>query len=175
MGHAMIAVYVAKSDLGLGVFARQAFAIGDEILRFCGPVISLDEALAKGEEQGNTFQIGDALYLDLERPGVLVNHSCEPNTGVVEDRILVALRPISQGEEIRFDYSTTMWDGCWTMRCRCGSSKCRGLVSDFPELPAELRAEYLRLCVVQEFIVRRLRGASPAAPGTSCEAQGKGQ
>ena len=160
----MNSVFVAQCDLGRGLFAEQDFAPGGEILRFRGPAISLADALAKGDEQSNPLQIGDTLYLDIEPPAVFANHSCEPNAGIVDDHVLVALRPILRGEQIQYDYSTTMWEGIWTMPCRCGSSRCRGVVRDFPELPAEVRAEYLELRVVQDFIVRRLRTASSTEP-----------
>jgi uncharacterized protein len=159
----MDSIYVAQCDLGRGVFAGRDFAAWDEILRFSGPRISFAEALAKGEKQANPLQIDDEEYLDIEPPGVFVNHSCEPNAGIVEDRVLVALRPILRGEEIRFDYSTTMWEDMWTMECRCGSSRCRGVVRDFPDIPPEVQAEYLGLGVVQGFIVRRLHPAEKGA------------
>jgi hypothetical protein len=161
----MNSVFISQCDLGRGLFAGQDFAAGEVILKFTGPTISLADALAKEDEQSNALQIGDRLYIDLESPGVFGNHSCDPNAGIMEDRVLVALRLISRGEEIRYDYSTTMWEEMWTMPCQCGSSRCRSVVRDFPELPAEVRAEYLRLRVVQRFIVRRLRGgACPNAP-----------
>jgi len=165
----MTPVFVAQCDLGRGLFAGRAFATGEAILRFEGPVITLADAIAKGDDQSNPLQIGDTLYLDIQPPGVFANHSCDPNTGITDDRVLVALRPIAVGEELRYDYSTTMWEGIWTMQCRCGSPKCRGVIDDFPELPAELRAAYLRLGVVQGFIVRRLRAASPAEPGAAAD------
>lgn len=158
----MNVVYVAQCALGRGLFAGQDFAPGDEIIRFSGPLITLAEALAKGDEQGNPLQVGDELYLDIEPPGMLANHSCEPNAGIIKDRVLIALRPILAGEEVRYDYSTTMWEGIWTMRCSCGASQCRGVIGDFPELPAELRAKYLRQRVVQGFILHRLRAAGLA-------------
>jgi hypothetical protein len=156
-------IYVAQCDVGRGVFAGKDFAAWEEILRFSGPSISFADTLAKGEDAANPLQVGDDEYLDIGAPGVLVNHSCAPNAGIIEDRVLVALRPIARGEEIRYDYSTTMWEDCWTMDCLCGSARCRGVVRDFPTLPAEIQAEYLRLGVVQGYIVRRLQAAAPTS------------
>jgi hypothetical protein len=65
-------------------------------------------------------------------------------------------QPISRGEEVVYDYSTTMWEEHWTMRCQCGESDCRRLVEDFPQLPDSLKQTYLREGIVQEFIRRRL-------------------
>ncbi len=46
----------------------------------------------------------------------------------MNDTMLVALRDISVDEELHFDYSTTMSEGDWTMRCRCGAAQCRSLI-----------------------------------------------
>ena len=113
--------------------------------------------VARGEAEANALQIDDCLYLDIGAPGVYANHSCCPNAGIRQDRQLVALRPIQAGEEIRYDYSTTMWEDHWTMDCRCGQVNCRRLIADFHTLPPLLQRRYLHLQVVQTFIVRRLR------------------
>ena len=107
---------------------------------------------AKGAGAANALQIGVDRYLDLDEPGRFVNHSCEPNAGVMDDTRLVALRAIAAGEEIRFDYSTTVSDG-WTMTCRCGSPECRGLVVAYQLLPPALRQRYAVLALVQRFMI----------------------
>jgi hypothetical protein len=141
------------------VFATRAFSEGEEILRFDGPVVSLVQALERGEHQANVLQIGPELYVDIGEPAVLVNHHCDPNAGLLNDSLLIALRPIRDGEEICYDYSTTMWEDIWTMPCHCGSGICRGLISDFPTLPISTQERYLKRGVVQGFIQRRLASA----------------
>jgi hypothetical protein len=163
----MNAVYIAQCAHGRGLFVSNDLAAGDEILRFGGPLIPLSLVLARGEQQCNPLQVGEELYMDIGPPGVFANHSCNPNAGIVEDYILVALRTIQAGDEVFYDYSTTMWEGMWTMECRCGSTGCRGVVGDFPDLPADLRTEYLRRGVVQGFIRRRLRAGGMAEPPAS--------
>ena len=58
----------------------------------------------------------------------LVNHSCAPNLGLFPmvgaggvdgDLFLVARREIAAGEELSFDYSTSMVDEPWAMDCAC--------------------------------------------------------
>ena len=154
-------IFVANCDLGKGCFAARAFVAGERILRFSGPKISFAEAIARGSLEPNPLQIEATTYLDLEPPGVFLNHSCSPNAGLVEAIFLIALRAIVRGEELRFDYSTTMHEDRWTMACCCGAGACRGVVTDFRLLPAERQGHYLRLGVVQPFILReleRLRG-----------------
>jgi SET domain-containing protein len=162
-------VYVANSNIGRGLFAARDLSPGEVALRFTGPVISLAEALAKGEEQANPLQVGPFEYIDLEPPGVFINHSCHPNAGIRDDVVLVALRSIAKGEEVRFDYSTSMWEDCWTLGCRCGEANCRGMVGDFPSLRARLQRRYLSLGVVQRFIVSRLRREAGPACRRMCE------
>lgn len=83
-----------------------------------------------------------------------MNHSCNPNCGI-RNGVLVALRNIIEGEEIAYDYSTTMDERYWTMACRCGAAACRGIVDDFRTLPEELRRQYLSLGIVMPFIAEQ--------------------
>jgi hypothetical protein len=146
-------VFVDESDVGRGLFARRAFVEGERILRFQGSAIDFAGTLAKGERECDALQIGQDLYLDLEAPARYVNHSCEPNACVRDGAELVALRDIALGEEIRFDYSTTMDEDHWTMECRCGSPRCRGTIRDFRWLPREWKLELIRRRAVPSFIV----------------------
>ncbi|HZZ43123.1 MAG TPA: hypothetical protein VFE58_09305, partial [Tepidisphaeraceae bacterium] len=61
---------------------------------------------------------------------------------------LVAIRDIEEGEELYFDYSTTMDEDDFEMVCRCGTKGCRGVVRDFKHLPGELKKRYVGLGVV---------------------------
>jgi SET domain-containing protein len=143
--------YIDACPVGRGLFAAEPVAAGTEILRFTGPVLTLNEVRTRGPAAANALQIGIDCYLFLDEPGRFVNHSCAPNAAVLGDTSLVAIRPIAVGEEIRFDYSTTVSDG-WTMACRCGSNDCRGLVVAFQLLPEPLRRRYALLGHVQRFI-----------------------
>ncbi|MBS0263011.1 MAG: SET domain-containing protein [Planctomycetes bacterium] len=145
------ATFVAQSQIGRGLFAGEPIASGTCILEFSGPILCLTEVRAKGQAAANALQIGVDRYIYLDEPGRYVNHSCAPNAAVVEDTKLVALRPIAAGEEIFFDYSTTVSDG-WTMACLCGTAECRGLVVAFQLLPEKLRRRYVILGQVQRFI-----------------------
>ena len=103
------------------------------------------------------IQIESDRYIDTRSPGVFVNHSCDPNAGIRSDRYLVALRPLSKGQEIRYDYSTTMEEQSFTMQCLCPSPQCRRRVRDFSTLPQPLRERYIAQGVVMSFIVRGLQ------------------
>lgn len=150
--------YIAEGDLGLGLFARILVKEGDVILKFSGPRIGFAEAVAKGDRQCYPLQISRQHYIDLEAPGCFSNHSCSPNAGIRNDSELIAIKDIYPGQEIRYDYSTTMDEDFYTMPCRCGVSNCRGEVTDFKFLPETIRANYLKNGIVMEFIAAQYRG-----------------
>ena len=148
---------VRNCRFGRGVFATQPIQEGEEILTFTGPRITLAEVQAKGEKEANPLQIGADLFIDLEEPGVLVNHSCLPNAGIKNDEMLVALRAIQPDEEIFYDYSPTVSGDPWTMPCDCREACCRKVVGDFKDLPLEVKQRYLDLGIVQQFIAQDKR------------------
>ena len=147
-------VRVCEGPLGKGIHARRSLEAGESILEFSGPILTHRQVIALGEAQAFAVQIGPDRYIDTEPLGRFANHSCAPNAGVVKDRVLIALRPIAAGEEVRFDYSTTMSENYWTLACRCQESKCRGVIRDFHLIPAALQEQYIERGIVQAFIVQ---------------------
>lgn len=143
---------IDECDLGLGMFANRSLAKGEVILEFTGPSIDFKETKTRGQWECMPIQIAKDLYIDTLPPGVFVNHSCVPNAGIRRDRDLVALRSISKGEEIRFDYSTTMEENSFRMECKCCHPECRHIIADFSTLPKARRKAYLRDQVVMSFI-----------------------
>jgi hypothetical protein len=143
------------------VFAARPIARGERILVFRGRPVAAGDPIHYTPEGANLLQIDSLSYIYPRPRAVFVNHSCNPNAGVHDRVTLIALRDIAAGEEIRFDYSTTMDEDLWTMECRCGDARCRRVVRDFKYLPARARARYLALGVVPDF-VRRQAPALPA-------------
>ncbi len=150
-------VIVMHGRLGRGVHARYPIVAGERILEFDGPVLTHDQVRALGEVDAGLFQVGADQYVDARPPGRFANHSCEPNAGVAGDRFLVALRDIAAAEEIQFDYSTAMSESGRTIDCACGRPRCRRQIRDFHFLPPSLQAYYVRLGLVQSFIMREWR------------------
>jgi uncharacterized protein len=157
--------YVGKCDVGLGIFANRDIARGETILKLSGPVIDFAETKRRGPQKCVAIQVGEDRYIDARPPGAFVNHSCEPNAGIRQDRNLVALRAIRKGREIRFDYSTTMEERPFTMQCRCGAPGCRHVIKDFPALPEHVRERYIAQGIVMSFIVHRSRSKRFAMRG----------
>lgn len=144
-------VSVQQCELGRGVFAERSFKPGERIMRLSGRALTFNEAQADHFTSFNMLQVAPRLYLDLDSPSVFINHSCEPNAGIVDDLFLTAICAIAPGDEIRYDYSTTMSDNS-TMDCACGSDGCRQQVNDFDTLPVERRQHYLSCGIVLSFI-----------------------
>ena len=149
--------YLDTCNVGFGVFANRDLARGETILFFTGPIIDFAETKRRGPKECMAIQIEPDLYLDTQAPGVFVNHSCSPNAGIRDDARLVALRKIPKGEEIRFDYSTTMEEQSFTMNCLCGAPNCRRIVTDFSLLPGQVKTRYMALRIVMGFIHHRNR------------------
>ena len=120
---------------GRGVRAVEPIARGEVVAVKGGHIID-DAILASNAEViGNSdLQIADRLYLaamdrsDYEDVMMFLNHSCEPNVGVAGNVVFVAIRDISQGEELAIDYA--MIDDCDSeITCHCGAPSCRRVVT----------------------------------------------
>ena len=153
---------VASARNGLGVFAAKAFKPERTILKIAGRVVH-HRVLWKrrGSFAANCFRYGPETYLDPgDHPARYLNHSCEPNSAIrkVNNQIrLVAAAPIDPGDEVVFDYSTTIGDDdIWTMRCNCGESTCRGRIKRFGSLPRALKERYLAGGLVPKYIIATL-------------------
>ena len=157
---------VGETHLGRAVFAVEGFAEGDVILRFVGPRIAAAKLPRRMAGRADRYlQVAREAYLGPSG-GVddLINHSCAPNAGVRflgEEVYLIALRPIAAGEEIAWDYSTTLADPHWSMACACGAAACRGTIRAFATLSAERREWYSARNLVAPYL-REER--SPAEP-----------
>jgi hypothetical protein len=134
------------------VFTTQFIPRGSFIMEFHGNPLSFAEAVEMGDAQCYALQTGlDREYILLNEPGKYLNHSCDPNAGLRGLR-LVAVRDIAPGEELCFDYSTTMAEDYWELPCSCGSVHCRGSVRDFKHLPSGVQRKYRELGIVAPFI-----------------------
>ena len=147
---------VADSHLGKAVFAAQPFAQGETLLRFSGRR-GRGVATPSHGAQDRHVQIGPDEYLGPSgRVDDLINHSCQPNTGVHFDAggamSLVALRPIGMGEEISWDYSTTLKDSDWRMACDCRAPECRGVIGNFSTLPAERQRWFIERGLIAPYL-----------------------
>jgi hypothetical protein len=146
-----MSLIVRESKTGRGVFAMERIAAGALLLRFTGPLLRYEQTTP----QTLALQIGPDLYIgESGAADDCVNHSCDPNAGLIIDGTdvrLIALRDIAADEQITFDYSTTMDEDDFEFACLCGSPRCRGRIRDFKHLPTSLQRRYVELGVVPEY------------------------
>ena len=159
----------AQTKHGKSVFVDRPFDRGEFILKFRGRAYSKSEYLTALQPANCHFlQIGCDCFLGpSEHVSDFVNHSCCPNTAVhvVDDRaFLFTLRNLRRGEEITFDYSTTMAEEHWEMNCSCGSCVCRGRVRDFRYLPRVLQEAYIRQNMVPAFVLQSMTSELRGSP-----------
>ncbi len=153
---------IRETEKGKAVFADDDIRKGEFVCEFTGPLCSMDEYL-KVHDPGNNhyLQIDEDLFMGPSgNADDLINHSCNPNGGLIyrDGKVgFIAIRDIRKGEELSFDYSTTMDEDCWEMACLCGDKNCRGTVRDFKHLPEALQERYISLGVVMPYIVKRTR------------------
>lgn len=149
---------IRTTGKGKSVFASRDFPIGEFIIEFRGKLYNREEYLKKVNPKNNHFlQIDTNLYLGPTRTADnYINHCCDPNAGMVirsGKAMLFAIRPIARGEEITFDYSTSMDEDYWEMDCNCESIHCRKRVRDFKYLPESTREHYINLGIVPQFVI----------------------
>jgi hypothetical protein len=111
-------------------------------------LFSLEGELA-GTPTRYTVQIDESVHIDLPDEcrfeEVLdrffwrfMNHSCEPNA-MIRGRDVISLTPIEPWQEITFHYATTEYSMAEPFQCRCGSTRCEGLVRGFRYLAPAAR------------------------------------
>ncbi len=117
---------------GCGIFAREPVKKGELLTLWGGKILSADELDPSMPNFTQlVLQIEEGFYLlspGLE-PSDCFNHSCDPNAGMTGQIGLLALRDISTGEEVCFDYAMCDGSDYDQFECSCGSANCRGRVT----------------------------------------------
>jgi hypothetical protein len=134
---------------GRGVHASEPIARGEVTAVKGGHIVGSSVAANLPEAiRDSAFPIAADLSLAAltqdEYDGVmmLVNHSCEPNTGMGGNILLVSMRDITAGEELTIDYALFLGDPDFTMDCHCGAAACRGTVRGTDWMRPDLQERY---------------------------------
>ncbi len=130
---------VQQTPKGRSVFATREFQEGETVV--VGRRIRI-----LPERSIYSLQMDFELHVELDKPACLINHSCQPNTGVRNNQFggydFVALVDIATGDEITFDYETTEYISIAVPQCLCSTSNCRGKTRGFQFLDLPLRQRY---------------------------------
>lgn len=103
---------------------------------FGGHVLHVSYEIEDYEIQIDEEFIINGLSETSSEPGDthFVNHSCDPNAGIKGQIFLMALRDIDVDEQGTFDYAMCLHESPsaprYRMTCRCGSVRCRKIVTD---------------------------------------------
>lgn len=151
-------VEIKESKFGKGLFAKTKIKAGSVICHIpLKQEFPFPKTIELKNKESHALQIDHDKYVMCPDPFVFANHSCNPNCGVSPIFDMVAIRDIRKGEEIFWDYSTSMLERHWTMKCGCGEKNCRHTVTDFDLMPQHFQSRYLELNIVLPFIVQYLQ------------------
>ena len=131
---------------GWGSFVVEPISAGETVAAFGGWVMSgLDLAQLPHDRQSRSIQIDVDLYLvsgATPEAGDMLNHSCNPNCGLLGSQLLVAMRDIAPGDELCFDYAMCDTSDYDEFSCLCGSEICRGIVTGADWRDPVIQARY---------------------------------
>lgn len=151
---------------GQGTFAKKKINCGDYITTLTGELYATNEenlkwlCKAKGITIDDPLQVGEELHLILNYASKAINHSCDPNAGIRNASDLYAIKDIHIGDEITYDYSTTVDVRTeWNMYCSCNASICRKKIGAVLTIPPFILNKYLDHDVLPSFIKEQLKKA----------------
>jgi hypothetical protein len=149
---------IRQSKFGKGLFATKDIPAGMVLCKVSGRELEMDFAatISLQQKESHALQVDFDRYILCEPPFLYSNHSCNPNCAVNAKLEMFALKNIKAGQELLWDYSTSMLERHWTMDCACGEKECRKKIEDFDLLPQEIQSKYLRQNIVLPFIVQFL-------------------
>lgn len=151
---------------GLGLFATEAIKEGEIIGIKLGHIIDRDALKQIGGLKSNIgqamLQISDEFFVgpltaeEIKDSMMYVNHSCDPNIGILGNIVSVAVRDIKAGEELTNDYAMWLSDSDYYFECKCGKAECRRVVTGndwkIPGLQEKYRGYF------SAYIQRKIKG-----------------
>ncbi|KKP59574.1 MAG: hypothetical protein UR53_C0001G0074 [Candidatus Magasanikbacteria bacterium GW2011_GWC2_34_16] len=121
----MSGIIIKKSKINkTGVFADKNFKKGETVLKWKPKQILTKKEISTlpESEKHYVYNSGPNEYVLQNTPERYVNHSCEPNTKVI-NKSDIAIRDIKKGEEITSDYSTD--NATMHFKCNCDNKNCK--------------------------------------------------
>ena len=133
---------------GRGLFAKDRIREGEIVSVRGGHILSrqMEKKIKKpdgywGYPIADEFVLAPFSTQEVEDVMMFLNHSCEPNIGILGQIVFVAMRNIDSGEELTIDYAM-FGANKEPMRCNCRAANCRGLIADSDWKIKELQVKY---------------------------------
>ena len=126
----------SSETAGRGLFAKEAIRKSEVVSVRGGHILTrqMENEIMHKPDGYWGYPIADEFVLaplntqEVEDVMMFLNHSCEPNVGILGQIVFVAMRNIAIGEELTIDYAMFGADE-EPIRCNCRSSICRGLIT----------------------------------------------
>lgn len=140
-------IQIIKSKIeGKGIATNVNLKKGDFVGYVNGPIKhKVNSSQKDSEDNPDWVGFKKDYWIDPQPPFKYINHSCEPNCGITGTKTVRALRNITAGEELTFDYSTSEIDPDWVLdyTCRCGAKSCRKQIRSIQSLSEKKIKSYL--------------------------------
>lgn len=141
-----------KSQIeGAGLFAIEEIKKGEIVAIKGGHVMGLKQRReVENEIEDSYIQIDHDYWIgaltnsEVQGNKMFINHSCEPNVGIIGQISFVAMRDIRKGEELTYDWAMEMDDGegTWRFECKCNRPSCRKTLTSEDWKNKELHERY---------------------------------
>ncbi len=135
----MLVKILEKSNKGKSIIAQKDLLKGEL-------VISSGVDYYEPRRNNHSVQVEVGKHILMSGEATFLNHSCEPNLGVKNNKKgaydFFALRNISEGEEVCFDYETTEFISIAVKECLCQSHSCRKWIKGFSDHPQFILDRY---------------------------------
>lgn len=152
----------AGESKGHGLYAKRDIAKDEEVIRATGPIV--------GPQISNTlyFSYGIDILVQVNHDewvlpnneSRFINHSCEPNLGLLDNGVFIAMRNIKIGEELTFDYGTIDVNTNWSMSCLCGRKSCRKVITSQDIFDKELNLQEKYKGYIANFVLEEVKKLS---------------
>ncbi|XP_011478936.1 histone-lysine N-methyltransferase ASH1L isoform X2 [Oryzias latipes] len=129
---------------GWGIRTKEPLRAGQFIIEYLGEVVSEQEFRSRMMEQYFShsghycLNLDSGMVIDSYRMGNearFINHSCDPNCEMQKWSVngvyrigLFALKDVSSGTELTYDYNFHSFNTEEQQACKCGSESCRGII-----------------------------------------------
>jgi SET domain-containing protein len=121
---------------GRGLFAVKAIKKHEIVAIKGGHIIDKKTLKAKKNIIGEaSCQIADEFFLapltkeEYKDVMIFINHSCEPNVGLMGNIIFIAIENIRKNTELTIDYAFYKNENNYTFACLCKRKNCRKTVT----------------------------------------------
>lgn len=130
-------------DMGLGLMANRLIKAGEWVADWTGGTVHRAKSRMRLPRsfRDHAIQFAPDRWIDVRTGARLINHSCDPNCGMLGLFTVVAMRDVSEGEALSWDYEMSE-NSDWRMHCRCGSPLCRGVIGAYANMPQHIRRKY---------------------------------